>query len=52
LCVISQTAIVAPRGLAPLRTAAPAIRAVRKSLTVTAAAADAFAQSTLDPMEK
>lgn len=44
--------MIAPRGLVPLRAAAPAIKAVRKPLTVTAAAADAFAQSTLDPMEK
>ena len=48
--------ILRPAGLVPaqvqLRAAVPVIKASRKSLTVTAAAADAFAESTLDPTEK
>lgn len=52
----SKVGILRPAGLVPaqvqLRAALPAIKASRKSLTVTAAAADAFAESTLDPAEK
>ncbi|KAG7669543.1 hypothetical protein KSW81_007696 [Nannochloris sp. 'desiccata'] len=50
----SKMTIVPKRIAAPvqLRASMPSIRASRRSLTITAAAADAFAQSTLDPMEK
>ena len=50
----ATVAIIPKRIAAPvqLRAAVPAIRASRRSLTITAAAADAFALSTLDPMEK